>query len=178
MVMVCGRGLGPPSTIVKLSGLTCWNVPVLLTVMDTGMVVMLEELCSAIWPTKVPATAAAPGRLRGFTATEMSVVAAPDGAEMLSQFPPSAVVTVEDQSSVPVPALRIWISCAGTVPPVVVVAMEKLRAPATASNHGPVASLMVRVTGMLRICELVFPTTITCAIYVPAGRVTAGLTLT
>src|SRR5579859_713201 len=144
--------------------------------MVTGIVTRLPVVCRMTCPVNVPAVMPPPGSLAGATLTCGADGAVPLAGEMVSQAPPSAVLVVAVQASVPVPALRISSACGGG--PLPFVTMEKVSCPGRVSKYVAVAGSTVSVTGIVMLTLPTFDLTRTSAEYVPAASVVAGFTLT
>src|SRR5450755_2467567 len=111
---ICGKGFAPPTGIVKLMGFTCQKTAS-PTYTATGTVTVPLAAANETCPTNVPASAPPPGSAEGVTEIVTVVGAVPFRGEALSQFPPSDVLVLAVQVSVPLPALRICRVCAGTL---------------------------------------------------------------
>src|SRR3954451_2064073 len=97
-------------------------------------------------PTNVPGVRPPPGRLGTDTPIETCEGAVPLVAEIVSQFPPSAVIPVKVQSNVPVdPPFLISISWFGGARPFVL--RENCACPGRLSKNGRFPGEIVRVTG-------------------------------
>src|ERR1700681_3528415 len=99
------NGFAPPNGMVKLSGFNCVKgaAP---TVTATGMVVASPLVWKISRPMYTPATAPPPGSWLTVIATETADGAVPLAGVGTSQLPPSAVLAVRVQFSVPEPPLR------------------------------------------------------------------------
>jgi len=75
--------------------------------------------------------------------------AVPAVAEMLSQLPPSPVLTAPVQFNVPVPPFLIWMLWDGAGPPPGI--SEKLNCPAVSSKNVLPAAATIRVTGTVMV---------------------------
>src|SRR5581483_11724329 len=141
-----GSGLAPPNGMVKLMGLI-WRKTLAPTVTATGMVTLLPVVWKESWPTNVPAISPPPGRLLGVMLTDTVVGVVPLRGVAASQSPPSEVLKLPVQLKLPVPPLRTWSVCAGTVG--APVSSEKLISPAMLSKYLLEVGAMVRVTGTI-----------------------------
>ena len=106
MLITSGRGFDPPNGIVKLMGFICVNAAV-PTVTVTGMVVVSPAVWKTSCPVKVPATSPPLGRFAAVIEIVAMEGAVPLVGVAVSHAPPSAVLVVTVQFSVPLPPLPI-----------------------------------------------------------------------
>src|SRR5206468_1507762 len=115
----------------------------------TGILTFPLAAWSKMRPVNVPAVSPDPGRFAFVIETVTTEGAVPEASEVLSQFPPSAVLLLRLQFSVPDPPLRIGIdSLGGVCPPVW---REKFVAPGSASKNGVPEGTIVNVTGTVML---------------------------
>src|ERR1700675_1912742 len=142
MLSTCGKGCDATNGLVKVMGFICVNAAV-PTVTVTGMVVLSPAVWKTSCPVKVPATSPPLGRFAAVTEIVAMEGAVPLVGVAVSHAPPSAVLVVTVQFSVPVPPLPICTICEVAAPPVL---KENLNAPGRLSKNAPLATI-VRFTG-------------------------------
>src|SRR5271165_909614 len=143
-----GKGLAPPNGMVKLMGFPCTKAG-FPTVTLTGTVTESVPDPNSRLPSKVPASTPPPGNRDDVMLIVSVEGAVPLVAEALNHPPPSAVVAVTVQLSVPVPAFRTCITCPGGFPPLVFI--ENASCPGMPPKNAADEGSMFSVTGTVII---------------------------
>ena len=174
-VNICGSGLAPLNGLVKLIAFN-WAKTVFPTTTLTGTVTLPLADWNTSFPRKVPGVIPFPGRFASTSPMITFEVAVPLTADALSQLPPSTVLVISVQFSVPVPPFRIWIGWLGGVNPLL--SREKLTWPGRLSKKVPPAGATVKDTGTVMVMAPTCDVNTICPVYVPAASVAFAFTTT